>query len=243
MIARAAPAQEKEQADRGRTEQRGAGIIDAMRRALVRVLEPDGDQRQRSRADRQVNVEDPSPGERVGDDAAEERPRHAARGEDAAEQALVAAPFAWRDDVADGGLGQRHQASRAEPLQRAKEDQLEHGLRQPAQHRTDKKDADRHIEEPLAAVDVAELAVERRGRGGGDHERCDDPREMLEAAEIADDARQRRADDVLVEGGEGERQHQPGEDEIELAFGNSGQGRGRGSHGSGKSRGRRVMPC
>jgi hypothetical protein len=140
---------------------------------------------------------------------------------------LVTSPLAGRNQVADGRLREGHQAARTQPLHRAKKDELQHRLRQAAKHRADQEDADRDVEEALAAVDVAQLAVKRRSGRRGDHEGGDDPREMHEPAEIADDARQRRADDVLVERGEGERQHQARENQVELALGNVGGSRGR----------------
>ena len=53
------------------------------------VSQADGDEDERRRADRQVDVENPAPGKRIGDDAAEQRTGHAAGGEDGAEDALV----------------------------------------------------------------------------------------------------------------------------------------------------------
>ena len=114
-------------------------------------------------------------------------------------------------------------------------------MRQTAQHGADQENADGDVEEPLAAIDVAEFPVERRCRGGSDHEGGDHPGKVHEPAEIAHDSRQGGADDILVEGGEGERQHETGEDEIKLAAGNVGGGRGRGGH-DGKKEARRVPP-
>jgi len=58
----------------------------------------------------------------------------------------------------------------------------------------------------LAAEEVAELARDRGERGRRDQIRRRDPREVVEAVEVGDDAGKRRADDRLVERGEEEGQ-------------------------------------
>ena len=90
----------------------------------------DGDD-QRDDADRDVDVEDPAPAGAVGEQAAEHGAEHAGRAEDGAEVALVAAALARRDDVADGGERERHQAAAAEALDGAEGDQLLDVLREP----------------------------------------------------------------------------------------------------------------
>jgi hypothetical protein len=195
------------------------------------LLEADGDEGESGRADGQVDVEDPAPGKRVGDDAAEEGSGHAAGGEDGAEEALVFAAFARDDEVADGGLREGDESARAESLQRAKEDELEHGGGDAAEDRAEEEDGDGDIVEGLAAVDVAELAVERRADGGGDHEGGDHPGEMGEAAEIADDAGQGGGDDVLVEGSQRQGEHEAGEDHVEFALADGGLRVGEDGHG------------
>ena len=46
---------------------------------------------------------------------------------------------------------------------------------------------------------------------------------MIEAAEFADDGREGGRDDGLIEGGEEEPQHQPGQDDQDLAMGHLGR--------------------
>ncbi len=89
-----APAQDQQQGAGRRGQQHGAGIVDAVANLRRALLQPDRDQDQRRRADRQIDIEDPAPGQRIGDEAAEQRPGHAGDGEDAGEQALVAAALA-----------------------------------------------------------------------------------------------------------------------------------------------------
>ena len=76
--------------------------------------------------------------------------------------------------------------------------------------------ADRRQHHGAAAVDVGQLAVERRDRGRGQQIGGDDPGQVLEIGEMPADGRQRGGDDGLVERGEERRQHQAEEDGAHL---------------------------
>lgn len=73
---------------------------------------------------------------------AEHRSGHAAQGEDAGKEALIAAALAWRHEIGDGGLRQHHQAAGAKSLQSAEQDQPGHRVCEPAQCRAAGKDND-----------------------------------------------------------------------------------------------------
>src|SRR5678810_1073360 len=81
-----------------------------------------------------------------------------------------------------------------QPLHRAEGDELTHVLREPAQRRAGEEDAHRDEEERPPTVGVAQLAVERRGRGRGDEEGGHHPGEMPQPTELADDSRERGGD-------------------------------------------------
>ena len=130
------------------------------------------------------------PSRRTGDDR---------DGEHAAEQALVAAPVARSDEVAYDGHRHHEQTAATEPLDRSERDQLRHALRQPAQGRADQEEHERELKDALASVKIAELPVQRPDHRRREQVRGHDPREVLEAAEVADDRRQRRRHDRLVE--------------------------------------------
>ncbi len=123
------------------------------------------------------------------------------------------AALAGRHDVADRRLGGDHQAAAAEPLDRPEGDELRHALREPAEHGPDEEDHERSLQHDLAPVEVAELAVERRHDRHREQVRGDDPRQVLEAAELADDRRQRGRHDRLVERRQQHHEHQPADDE------------------------------
>jgi hypothetical protein len=180
-------------------EQRCAEVVDRVLDLLAGSLERRRDHYQRDEADRDVDVEDPTPGEVVDEEAAEQRADHRRDAEHCTEEALVAAAVAWRDDVADDGDRRHEQAASTEPLDRAEDDQLRHVLADAAQRRAHEKDHDRRLQHDLSAVLVAQLSVE----GANDRRReqvgSDDPRELGDPSEVADDRRQRRRDDRLIE--------------------------------------------
>ena len=123
----------------------------------------------------------------------------------AREQALVTAAFARRHQIADDRLRQHDQPAGPQALDGPECDQLEEVPGDGAQHRPYEEDRDRNGEGRPAPVEVAEAAVQGRRHGAGDHEGADDPGQVLQAAKLAGDARQRRRDDVLVEGGQRQR--------------------------------------
>ena len=228
---RAAEARHEHDRAQPRREQPGAEVVDlrAPARALRRQRHPQ--HRQRGEPHRQVDVEDPPPRDGGHDHAPQQRPGDAGDAEHGPEQALVAAPFAGADDVADRGLGEHDQPARAEALDRAEGDQLGHVGRLPAQRRAQQEQHDRALQHALAPVQVAELAVDGRGRGLGQQEGARHPRQAVEPAEVPDDRRQRRRHDRLIERRQQHHQHQPAEDHPRAGLGDGlGRGGGRGGH-------------
>ena len=160
-----------------------------MRDAVRTMRETNTDHNHGGRTNRQVDVEDPVPGQSLGDHAAEQRSGDAAGGEDAGEQTLIAAAFPWRNEVADNGLRQGDQASGAQPLYGTEQDQLRHASGQTAKGRPGEKDQNGDEEGPLSPEDVTQFPVKWGRHRRCDHERRHHPRQMRQAAEIADDVR------------------------------------------------------
>ena len=148
----------REDGDHGRAE-----VIDLVLDPLARQVQRRPQVDQCRAADRHVDVEDPPPRPVLRDVAADERPGDHGQHHRGHHVAHVLTALAGRDHVADGGDGADHQAAGAEALQRAEGDQLVHRVRQAGQGRADQEEHDRDHQEPLAAVHVAELAVEQRG--------------------------------------------------------------------------------
>ncbi len=105
---------------------------------------------------------------------------------------------------------------RAEPLEGTEQDQLGHALRETAQHGADEEDDDGRLQHELAAEQVAELPVQRAGNRRRQEIGGHDPGEVIEPTEVADDGRQRRRDDRLVERGEQQHEQQRGKDQPHL---------------------------
>ena len=82
--------------------------------------------RERDGADRNVDVEDPVPGELVDEDAAKQRSDDARHPEHGPEQPLVATALARRHDVSDDRLRTDHQPAATETLNGPERDQLGH---------------------------------------------------------------------------------------------------------------------
>ncbi len=125
----------------------------------------------------------------LGEQPAEHRPADRSNGEYRADVTLVAAALAWANDVGDDGLRQRHQAAAAHALQRAAKDQRSHARRQRAGERAHHEKADGREHHDAAAVNVGELAVERRHRGAGQEISGDHPGDVVEPAEVDADGR------------------------------------------------------
>jgi len=182
----------------------------------LRPRQADRDEGDRDRADRKVQIEDPVPRQEIGDDAAEQRSGDRAAREHRAEHALIAAALARAEQIPDRDLRQRQQPAGAQSLHRPESDELVHGLRQAGEHRAQQEDSDRHIEQRLAAMLIAELAVERHRHGRGHDVGRHHPGQMRDRPEIADDARQGGGDDALIERAEGQDQDQSGEDRTDI---------------------------
>ncbi len=177
---------------------------------------------QRDDADRHVDEEDPAPAgdrqdrTRAGEEAAEHRPEHARRTEHGKEVALVLRSVARRHDVADDRQREREQAAGAEALVGAERGKHVHRGRERTGGGAGDEDGDRDEEERLAAVEVGQLAVERRrdrrrDQVGGGH-----PGLHRKAVQVVADRSDRGRDDVLVEGGEEHAEHQAGQDHQDL---------------------------
>ena len=221
--------------------------VDPVVEAGVLQVQGARDDEQRGDADRHVHEEHPAPAVDAedaglaGEEPADDRAEDARGAEHREEVALVLGALPRRHDVADDGQRQREQAAGAEALDRAVERQLEHRLGQGAQHRADDEDRDRGREELLAAVDVGQLAVERRHDRRGDQVGRGGPRLLVETLEVVGDGADRRGHDGLVEGGEEHAHHQADEDRDDLSVGQGpvGPGGGGGCHVSSPGEGGR----
>ena len=173
---------------------------------MVRVLvlrlghEAEG-REEREHADRNVDEEDPRPGERLRQPAAEHEAEGRAadgdRGPDAERlRALLPLGERRRDDRERGGGDE----SGPEALQRAEADQLARARREPVQERRRREDDEADEEEPLAAEKVAGATAEQEEAAEHERVRIDDPLEVgLAQAEVLLDGREGDVHDRRVE--------------------------------------------
>ncbi len=132
-VGRAAEAGVEDDPGKARGEHDRSEVVDPVPLGRRSGTEGARDHRERERTEREVDVEDPAPGEVVDEEASEQRPGDGRDAEHRSEQALVTAALAGGDEVADDGHRDHHQAAAAEALHGSEGDQLRHALRQTAQ--------------------------------------------------------------------------------------------------------------
>ena len=89
-------------------------------------------QHERDESERNIDPENPVPGQVIDKEPAEHRPEHHRDRHDARQISLIQPAFARRNDIGDRRLGHRAQAAPAKPLHYPRGDQLRHRLRQRA---------------------------------------------------------------------------------------------------------------
>src|SRR6185437_10069313 len=111
----------------------------------------------------------------IGAKPADERTGDRGEAPDAGDVTLIAPALARRDDIGDRRLAEAEEAAAADALQRARSDQHAHVLRQAAGRRGDDEHRDGELQQPPAAIEIAELTVDRRRDRAGQKIRGDDP--------------------------------------------------------------------
>ena len=199
-VLHAAPGQAYKQRDHRQHQERHAGEVDmSLRPGRPDVGEPADEDRDDWHPQRQIDVEDPVPRQRVGDEPAESRPDYREQTEDGRYDPLVLPTLARGKKVGNGNERNGHHDAATEALDRPKGDELVHRLALSRQHRAGQEDSDSRDVEALSPMDVRQLADDGDRCGGG-HQVCGhDPREAVQPAQVGNDTRHRRADDGLVE--------------------------------------------
>jgi hypothetical protein len=183
-------------------EQASAGVVDLMPAVRARRGQRYGNHEKGKQAGGQVDVEYPAPCQVIDKKPAEQRANDGGKTERGSEQALIAPAFARGNEIPDYGDGGDDQPAAADPLQCPKQNELEHALRQSAKGGAEQEDYDGRLQHDLAAMDVAELAVERASYGAGQQVGRHHPGQMRESAEFADNGRKCCRHDGLIERGE-----------------------------------------
>src|SRR5579864_3856006 len=118
---------------------------------------------QSSSANGQVDVENPAPGQGLDKKTTQQGSGHAAHPKDGAEHTLIASELPWRHDIGDDSLGEYEDAPTSKSLQAAEENEFGQVLADPAQRRSEEKEHNRRLEEPLTPVKITELAPQWGG--------------------------------------------------------------------------------
>ena len=163
--------------------------------------EQDGGERERGEPDRDVDEEDPLPGEDVGEDAAEEHARGCAEATHGAPgtQGDVALPALAERRGQDRERGRRDRGG-AQSLQRASGDQRRLAPGEAAEERADREDDQAGHEDHAAPEDVGETTAQQQKAAEDERIRADHPLQvLLREAQVFLDGRQRDVDDRDVQ--------------------------------------------
>ncbi len=225
-VALAEPCKRDHQRGQTSAEQQGARVVDrpvaaafASRQSAQRAA----CQKQCRGREQRREPEHRAPGDVVGQVAADHRAGYRGERKHPGEQALVAAALGARGNVGDGGVGQREQSSSSRSLEHPQHQQLRGRLRQ---HRADpghQVDQDRHQQRQPPAIEVGELAVDRRADGGRHQIARNQPGHQVETAELACDGHQRDRQDGLVHRRDQDCHRQPQDDVAAVGAAQSGR--------------------
>ncbi len=194
-------------------EQTDAGVVDRVRTMRDLLAQEQRQPDDREQPDGHVDPEYPVPRQRLDDEAAGKRSDDRGEAPHARQPALHARPLLRRVKVADDRRCNRLDRACAEPLQQAERDQRRHRPREAAQRRPDEEDDDAADEHRTATVEIGELAEDENRHRLRQQEAGENPRVVREAAELADDLRQRRRDDRHFHRGHEQREHHAAEND------------------------------
>lgn len=189
-----------------------------LRPALGRMEVAD-EEHQRDHPEREVDGEHEPPRQVLGEDPTEDRSADARHQEDDARVADELREVAGGHEVAQDRERQRHEPTGSHSLDRTEHHELGHGLRGAAEDRAEEERHQRHDEDPLAPVEVAQLPVERGRDHGHQQVRGREPGQIGQPVQVTDDRGQRGRHDRRVERGEGVADHEPDEHDPDAARG------------------------
>ena len=149
---------------------------------------------------RELREEHGAPAEAAGEPSAGDRSERGGQGEAAGDPGLEASALARRHRFADDRHGEGVEPAAGSALQQPAGEEPAEGSGAGGDRAAGGVQAERDQQQPAAAERVAELAVDRRGDGGGDEIGDDHPGDAFHRAERPGDRGQRRGDDGLVDG-------------------------------------------
>ena len=168
--------------------------------------------------ERHIDEKDDPPADLVSQDSAQQRPRHRREHHRHRQIPHVTPPHSRRYQVAHDDHRQSDQSACAHPLESSQQHQLPHLGHEPRQPREDDEDDCCHLVGELAAIDVAELAVDRRDHRERHQIRSHDPGDLIHSSEVAHDSRDSHIQDAGVQSGEEHPRDDCHQDDSQLAL-------------------------
>jgi hypothetical protein len=189
-------------------EEEGSEVVDAVRPAVHGLVEVPHEQRGGEQAQGHVDPEDPAPRTQLREHPAQRGADDRRDGPDTGDVALGGGALGDGVDVAgdrdrDGG-----DRAGAQALDHPEGDEGGHAPGQPAQHAADEEQADPEQDDRFAADRVGELRVDRDRHGLGQQVHREQPRELGEPADVADDRRHGGREDGRVDRDQARGHHQ-----------------------------------
>ncbi len=181
-----------------------------------RIRQRDHDRREN--AQRQIQIEDPAPGQRVRDVAADQRAGDRRDAPDAAEDRLRPCALLERVQLADDRHAERDDRAGAQPLDRAEDDELRHRGRRARERGSQDEDGNAGEIQPPASIEIRQPSPDRH-RSGRRQQVCGKhPAVVREPAERRDHRRHGGSDDGCLERAEAHAEQQAGGDRLAAAL-------------------------
>ena len=182
---------------------------------IARVPQIGQREQQRRRAERNVDVEDPRPRERVSDVAAERGTERGTNHDADAEDRHRRSIFVWREHFVEHRLGGREQCAAPQTLQDSPQHQLDEGVGVAAEERRDREQRDRAGEIAAAPEIRRQPAGDRQHDDVGDDVARRHPRDLVERrAQVSHHVRNRDVDDAGVDQFHDRRQGHRDRDDV-----------------------------
>ena len=205
----------EQEASQAARQQAGTGPIDRCNLSFHQgFLHVPGQHDDRDDRKRHADQENPPPAEARGfrQITPDDGTGHAGKSPDRTEESLHACSLLQGEEISEHGEHNGTDGAGTQPLDGPHGDQLAHRHRRTREDRAEREEDQAEEQNSFAAIEIRELAIDRRADGRGEEIGRDDPRVNVETAELGDDRRHGRRDDQLFHGGDRHGHEQRGGD-------------------------------
>ena len=191
---------------------------------MLQVIRPDmgeenGKEDDDQNSERYINEKYPVPPERIGNIPAQRRADDRRKSENRAHESLVFASFRRWENIPDDGKSVSHHYTGADALDAAENNDLVHGVTEPASDRSEDEYGNAAHIKIFPAVEVGYLASDGDGDSGKNDIGGGHPGVFAKAAQIADDTGQGGTYNSLIERAKKHGQHDAGKRNDDLFAG------------------------